>query len=105
MIVRGRELVFFESFVEDLENIEEFIRQYNKEKALKNTEEIWQFITEIVAEMPLGFPQKESQIFPQKSIRRAVFRKTYSIIYIVENRSIEFIRIFDNRQDPSENLF
>ena len=35
MIVRGRELVFFESFVEDLENIEEFIRQYNKEKALK----------------------------------------------------------------------
>lgn len=105
MIVKGRELVFFESFVEDLENIEAFIKQYNSPKALKNTEEIWEFITEVVAEMPFGFSQKESQILPQKNIRRAVFKKIYSIIYIVENRSIEFVRIFDNRQDSSENLF
>jgi plasmid stabilization system protein ParE len=101
MIVKGRELILREGFLQQLADIQTYRATYSPEKARKYVNQILDFSFDIIAQNPYAFVEYFDKPTPDKRYRKAVFKKDYVIIYKVLANQIEFLAIYKTSQDPN----
>jgi plasmid stabilization system protein ParE len=100
MIINDREILFSEKFFDDFLSIEEYFNTFSSAKAKKTTKQFFDFATDTVATFPQAFPKYEYYQRFDFEYRKAVFQKSYILIYRLNDSKVEFLRIYHASQDP-----
>jgi plasmid stabilization system protein ParE len=100
-----RELILRERFLDSLLEIEAYLSQYiGSKKARKFPNDVMGFVSDIIIDNPFAFVKYESRFPENLNIRRAVFKRDYSIVYEVTEEKIEILNIYHTSRDPNEVL-
>lgn len=100
MIVDGRELIFKEAFLTELAAIQHFIDAYAPRKGRRVTSGIMQFALEHIPLNPFAYVEYEPMRTPDASYRRALYQRTYVIVYKVTADQILYLDVYHTRQNP-----
>ena len=63
---------------------------------------LFDFLYDTVQSFPLAFPVYSLPRYPELVLRRAVFRRYYSVVYEVTTQEIKCLAFFANAQDISQ---
>ena len=100
MIIKGREIIYKDAFLQRLIEIQEYIGRYDAVKGRLFVNQFLNFAIDTIAEFPFGFVKFSNSKYPDSDLRRAVFKNDYLIIYRVSDLKIEFVEVFHTSQNP-----
>ena len=105
MVINDREIVISNAFFDDLASIEIFISKYNALAARRLTTEIFNFAIDIIATHPLAFPKHQHKKYKTLHLRKAVFKKDYILIYLISDNRLDFLRVYNAKQNSKKIKF
>jgi len=97
-MANGYKILWTESALTELEEVEAFIIEHWTEKELKRLFKHIQLTTKLISDNPLMFPESERK----KGIRKAVILKLNSLYYRIKGNQIEVLAFHANRKRPLE---
>ena len=100
MIVEGREIVLTNLFITQLAAIQEYISETNPKEGRKLSSYLINYITDTIPLNPYMFIEYSGKLTPEHSYRRAVYKKSYVIIYKVTDVQIKFLAIYHASRNP-----
>lgn len=90
------QIIWTDEAIANLENILEYLERRWTEREIKKFKALLSRQLKIIRQKPKLFPS--SSLKPE--LRRAVLSKQTSIYYLVGDRRIHLIYLFDNRMNP-----
>ena len=100
MKINGRELIYRQLFLEEVEAMKEYLGQFGNQPTQKFSEELRYILTHRIPNYPESYPKYKKQSSSKKEYRRALFQKKYYIIYYFDYKSIEYIRLYHSSKNP-----
>ena len=91
MIRSGRAVTLSDKFVGELALAEKYVGRLSAGRGRKFVSDVFVFLFETLAPLPLAFPAYAYPTAPDVTLRRAVFRKKYVIIYEVTEFEVSFV--------------
>lgn len=99
MIIKNREIIFRERMIADIVEIEQIVGRDNAIKGRAYVAELYNFCLETIGPFPNAYPKFQLQNFSIEVLRKATFKKTYLILYLVLADRIEFLAIIHASRD------
>jgi plasmid stabilization system protein ParE len=87
-----------EYFLAKLARMEEFASPHHSVAARAFTASVFTFCYDVLATQPWAYPIFQQSEVVRPEIRRAVFRRTYLLLYRVTDTAIILLEIFHTRQ-------
>ena len=100
MIVAGRTVELKESFTAQLAAIQEYVSQYDPIKGRELTTDIANYALDVIAPNPYIFAEHVGKPTPEKTYRRAIFKRKYIVVYKVTDQQVTFLTIYHTSQNP-----
>lgn len=99
MIVAGRRIIFKASFLDDLLKFERFLGRNNPVQGRQFSSDVVDFCYAIIAPLPLAYPAFKQAEIADSSVRRALFRRDYALLYRVSDDAVRFVALYHTRQN------
>ena len=90
------QIIWSDEAIANLENILEYLERRWTEREIQKFKSLLSKQLDIISQKPELFPK--SSIKPE--LRRAVLSKQTSIYYLISDRQVQLIYLFDNRMNP-----
>lgn len=100
MIIDGRSVNLTELFYRKAADIQAYLSENDPAFARRFTTGIFDFISDVIAPNPYVFAEYLPRQTPEKMFRRAVYKRTYIIIYKVTDTDLDVMTIFHTSQNP-----
>ncbi len=95
-----RQLLFADEFYESLDGILDYISPYVSSKYIREfLTDLDYFIPKKILPWPESHTEYKYKRTPDRSFRRAIFRKKYYIIYKVSDEYVEILLIVSSKRD------
>ncbi len=104
MIVAGRKVIFKKSFLNNLSKIEQFLGRHQVAKGHAFSAATIDFCCDIIAPFPAAYPAFQRGVDTVESVRRAIFRREYALIYQISPDAVRFLTIYHTRQNPGNRV-
>jgi len=105
MIIAGREIIFKESFLDELTEFEQYLGRVTRAKGRTFTTAIFDFCCDIVAIQPLAYPVFQHKRALDAEVRWAVFQRKHAMLYRVSADAVRFISLYHTSQNEADLLF
>lgn len=100
MNVAGRTVELTDVFLEQLAGLQAYISENAPIRGRQLATDLINFLTDTIAPNPFMFVEYPGKPTPEKSYRRAVFRRTYIVIYKVTDTEIVFLTVYHASRNP-----
>jgi hypothetical protein len=99
-----RKIEFTEAFLKELSAFDSFMGRSAAGNGRVFTVAVFAFCQRIIAPLPWAYPAFSFEGVQFETVRRAVFRKHYVLLYRVTDVQVLFLDIFHTAQRPSDLL-
>ncbi len=100
MIINNRVVILTADFLEQLADTQTYIAEDNAKRGRQLTTDLFNFLTDVIAPNPFIFMEYSGKPTPEKSYRRAIFRRIYIVIYKVTDSEIVFLTVYHASRNP-----
>ena len=88
------ELVFSDYFLEQVAFIQEYIAQFSEKRGRQLTSNLMNFVADRIPLNPYAFVEYSVMKTPDGSYRKAIFKRSYAIIYRIEADNLVFLDVY-----------
>jgi hypothetical protein len=96
-----REINLTPEFLNGLAAIQTYQSQFDAAKGRQLSSAIVDFACDIIGPFPQAYPKHPVPQHPDREYRRAIFRRSYVLIYRVTATEVSFLVIYNTNQNPS----
>lgn len=107
MKTNGWELVFTDYFLEQVALIQEYVAQFSEKRGRELTSDLMNFVSDRIPLNPYAFVEYDVMKTPDGFYRRAIFKRSYAIIYRIETDTLVFLDVYHtsrNKGNSNTNL-
>lgn len=102
MNVDGRVVNLTELFYNKAADLQAYLAEHDPAFARRFTTELFDFISDVVAPNPYAFVEYPQRPTPEKAYRRAVFKRTYIVVYKVTDTDLDILTVYHTSQNPDK---
>ncbi len=100
----ARRVLFKASFLDDLAKFEKFIGRNTPAQGRLFSSRVLDFCYDVVAPFPLAYPAFRQAEIADQSVRRALFRRDYAVLYRVGDDFIKFVALYHTGQNTANMM-
>lgn len=100
MNVNGRSINLTDLFYSKAADLQAYFAENDPLFARRFTTELFDFISDVIALNPYAFIEYSPRPTPEKMYLRAVFKRTYIVVYKVTDTELDILTVYHTSQNP-----